>query len=268
MTSMKVTRLSRHPVKSLTPEQVTQLHLTEDGRIQGDRVLAFRFRNAGDPGNWTWQTKQNFVGLINTPGLANLVASFDQASSVLRLQTDDLLIFEGDISDPSQRAAAEQSFTDYALTLFDNPLARYPERYPVALVGDGVQPLFHDTSAGLVTLYCEESLQALSESLGTDEIDGTRFRSNIVVSGLDEPMSEMSWIGREVKIGEIEFKVTKAVNRCLVTHVNPRTGVRDLDVMGELTREFTPEKPQFAVMLQARCPGGTISLQDEVELLS
>ena len=46
----------------------------------GDRVLAFRFANKGSVNDWKWQTKHNYVALVNTPGLALLELSFNDAT--------------------------------------------------------------------------------------------------------------------------------------------------------------------------------------------
>ena len=39
----RVVSLFRHPIKGFTPESVDSLIVQADGRIAGDRVLAFRF---------------------------------------------------------------------------------------------------------------------------------------------------------------------------------------------------------------------------------
>ncbi|MBT4126403.1 MAG: hypothetical protein HOE43_08410 [Chloroflexi bacterium] len=65
---MKVIELYRHPVKSFTPERLEQLQVI-DGKIQGDRILAFRFADQGAPDDWSWRRKINFVALSNTPGI-------------------------------------------------------------------------------------------------------------------------------------------------------------------------------------------------------
>ena len=80
------------------------------------------------------------------------------------------------IDDPAARHQIEQNFTDFVLDLDVNPLTDHAERFPVNLVGDGEQPLFHDTAAGLVTLHSEASLIALAGSLDDSEFDGRRFR--------------------------------------------------------------------------------------------
>ncbi len=266
MSAVQISNLYRFPVKSMTPERVGAIQLTDDGRIKGDRVLGFRFRNAGSPHDWSWQTKQNFVGLVNTPALATISVEFAESSRTLRISDKALLIAEGSIDDARDRGRIEQSFTDYVSTLDINPLGAHPERQPVALLGDGKQPLFHDNVAGLVTLHSEESAEALAGALGDESLDGLRFRTNIVVSGVGEPFAEMAWIGKTIRIGEAEFKAIKAVNRCLVTHANPVTGIRDRDIMKTLVAEFTPEKPQFAIMLKLVSGYGPIKQGDLIEL--
>lgn len=251
----------------MTPQSVESLELTADGRVIGDRILGFRFRNAGEPSDWTWQTKQNFVGLVNTPALARLAVELNEQDRSLRIHTDDLLLTEGAVASQSDRAEIEDIFTEFVLTLDINPLTGHPERQPVALVGDGKQSLFHDTAAGLVTLHSMESLDAVAHSLEDTALDGRRFRSNIVVSGLNEPFEEMSWIGQRVAIGDTEFKVIKAVNRCLVTHANPVTGRRDHNIMDTLVSNFTPEKPQFAVTLKVISGDGKLAIGDSISVI-
>lgn len=45
----RVVSLFRHPIKGFTPESVDSLTVQADGRIAGDRVLAFRFAEATAP---------------------------------------------------------------------------------------------------------------------------------------------------------------------------------------------------------------------------
>ena len=80
-----VTELYRYPVKSFTPERLDELRVV-NGVVKGDRVLGFRFANQGTPDDWSWRRKINFVGLVNTPGIALLELSFDDESRMLSLK--------------------------------------------------------------------------------------------------------------------------------------------------------------------------------------
>lgn len=248
MPTISITSLYRHPVKSFTPEKLDHLSITADGRVNGDRVLAFRLGGVAPADDIEWRQKHNYLALVNTPGMARMSLSFDDEGRRLRVDVDGLNIAEGSIDSGRESVAA--AITDFALTLDYNPLSNQPDRQPLLMVGDGVNGRFHDSREGLVTLYSEESLNALAEKLGDQTLDGRRFRANIVVAGVNEPFEELSWVGKRVIIGDSEFRAVKPVPRCLATHVNPVTGESDRGVMGVLVENFTPEKPEFAVMLE------------------
>ncbi len=57
-------------------------------------------------------------------------------------------------------------------------------------------------------------------------VTALHFRPNIVVKG-DFPFVEDSW--SRLKIGEVEFEVSKPCSRCLFTNVDPQTGLVDKD---------------------------------------
>ena len=98
----KVVELYRYPVKSFTPERRSELSVV-DGRVTGDRVLAFRFADKGSVDDWKWQTKHNFVALVNTPGMALLELGFDDVSRVLSLRFQGELFAEGSINTEEDR---------------------------------------------------------------------------------------------------------------------------------------------------------------------
>jgi len=263
--TIKVTNLHRHPVKSFTPEPLNRLSVSPDGRISGDRVLAFRLADVAPPEDVEWRRKHNYIALANTPGMARMSLSLDEAARRLRIDVGGLIIANGSIDDDRQQIAA--AVTDFVLTLDDNPLEGHPERQPLMLVGDGRQGLFHDTPDGQVTLYSEESLAALGEKLGDPAVDGRRFRANIAISGVSEPFEEFAWVGKRIAIGAAEFRVVAPVVRCLATHANPATGERDRVVMDTLVAHFTPERPEFAVMLEPLNAPSEIETEAELRVL-
>jgi uncharacterized protein YcbX len=58
-----VIALYRYPVKGLTPEECKTLTVLSEGRIAGDRVLAFRFANSQLP-DAAWSRKHECVVLM------------------------------------------------------------------------------------------------------------------------------------------------------------------------------------------------------------
>lgn len=72
-------------------------------------------------------------------------------------------------------------------------------------------------------LINQASVDFLNSRLA-DPVTPLHFRPNIVVNG-DFPFVEDSW--SRIKIGEVEFEVSKPCSRCQFTNVDPQTGLAD-----------------------------------------
>ncbi|CAB3248950.1 unnamed protein product [Arctia plantaginis] len=106
------------------------------------------------------------------------------------------------------------------------------------------------------------------------QVDETRFRANIYVSGC-KPFDEDNW--KYVKIGENVFQVIKPCIRCIATVVNPETGVRDkslepLETLRSYRQATDPavrkeagNAPLMGIHMALRSePGGIISLNNPI----
>lgn len=258
---MRVAALYRYPVKGFTPESCETLTVVEGGRVAGDRVLGLRFNNATVSGD-AWGTKHEFIALVNTPGLARLELRFDHEKARLRITTESERIVD-EIVDDAGRKRIAAAIEDYVLRLRENPLSSHPERRPLRLVGDGTTPRYQDDKFGLVTLHSRESLAALAAAANSPDLSEHRFRSNIAIEGA-AAWAEQTWIGRKLRIGQVEFEAVSPKTRCLATHANPVTGERDLAMMQFLLKGFGSERPTFAIALMARRGAGIIRVGDEV----
>jgi hypothetical protein len=247
-------------VKSFTPERLDELHVI-DGKIRGDRVLGFRFADQGAPDDWSFRRKHNFVALSNTPGIPRLELTFDENSRVLSFNYEGESFATGSVDSDEDRLNLSEAIGEFVTTLDMNPLVGHPERVPLNLIGDGRTGLFHDFEEGGVTLHSTESLKALASHMSTD-IDGRRFRTNIVVDGVDA-WQELSWAGR-IKVGESTFEISYVVPRCLATHANPVTGEQDQDVMESLMEANGFVEPTFAVLLKPVDRESVIRVGDSV----
>lgn len=74
-------------------------------------------------------------------------------------------------------------------------------------------------------LINQASVDQLNSHLQTP-ISALHFRPNLLIKG-DLPFIEDSWA--RIKIGEVEFEVSKPCARCIFTNVNPKTGIADLE---------------------------------------
>ncbi|MSQ07945.1 MAG: MOSC domain-containing protein [Dehalococcoidia bacterium] len=260
----RIIALYRHPVKGFTPEQRESLTVMPNGRVSGDRVLVFRYADAPQPNELGWMPKANYAVLSNTPGVAKAKLHFDEARQRLSIDFGPGApgVAEAGLDEEGRRKLA-QAVASFALAQEFSPLHGHPEKLPLRLVGDMDREHFHDSAEGRVTLFSRESLCALGEALHDPDMDGRRFRANIVIEGVSE-WAELGWAGKRVRIGRLDFEAVKPVVRCVATHANPVTGERDCDVMNTLTRVFGHEKPSFAVSLECKSGGGVVHVGDEV----
>lgn len=60
----------------------------------------------------------------------------------------------------------------------------------------------------------------------SDPLDARRFRANILVDGA-EAFAEDGW--REVRIGEVDFRVAAPIDRCVMTTIDPETYAKGKD---------------------------------------
>jgi uncharacterized protein YcbX len=71
-------------------------------------------------------------------------------------------------------------------------------------------------------LISEASLQDLNARLDAS-VEMRRFRPNLVVKGC-EPYAEDSW--NRIQMGNMTFRVVKPCSRCVITTVDPDTGIK------------------------------------------
>lgn len=255
-----VTHLYRYPAKSFTPEERDALNILDNGRVQGDRVLAVQLGDAGDaPREATgtgegWWPKEHFICLMTTPGIIRLRLHFDDTSRRMRIEQAGEVVVEANIDDETGRTEIAQAVEAFVRTLDERPDLDRAGRTPLRVVGDGELSRFHDYPAGYVTLHSRASLQALGAALDDDALDQRRFRSNIVVEGLDA-WEELGWVDRTVRIGDMRFEATRPVVRCLATHASPSEGVRDREVLKTLPQVNGHDQPVFAVALTPQTNG-------------
>ncbi|GAA1790098.1 MOSC domain-containing protein [Leucobacter iarius] len=263
----QVVALYRFPVKGFTQETCEELTIQDDGRVSGDRAFAFRYANALAPrerdGMEIW-SKSKGLTRMEYPALAALKLSTDASGERIRIDGPDGLHVDEPLSDDG-RERVSAAVTEYLLDSADARGLEAPGRLPLSLLGDADRSRFQDSARGFVSMHSRESLRALESALARP-IDDHRFRSNIAIEGV-EPWEEISELSR-VRIGDLEFAPQEVIGRCLNTHANPETGVRDAEVLTTLTRVIGQAQPTFGRFLLPLHGGGTIRVGDTVELIA
>jgi uncharacterized protein YcbX len=118
-----------------------------------------------------------------------------------------------------------------------------------------------------VSIVSTESAKELARRSGSPAaLDSRRFRMLVEVSGCD-PHQEDSWVGRRIRLGEAIVEVARRVARCVITTLDPESGVKDLDTLKhikeyrELENGGDIDFGVYADVVQA----GSIHVGDQVE---
>jgi len=225
----RLAALYRYPVKGLSPEAISEAHLTEGGHFPGDRMMAIENGPSGfDPATPEHLPKQKFLMLMRNEKLARIETRFDDATRRLTLKQGGAVVASGVVDDVVGRAAIERFFESY---MGDD--MRGPARLLVAPQGHR----FMDSRSGFLSIINKASVEAIAQLANRASIDPLRFRGNLLVEGL-APWAEFDLVGQRVRMGEAELEITKRIDRCAATDVDPRAGLRDLRMVALLEQNL------------------------------
>ena len=120
-------------------------------------------------------------------------------------------------------------------------------------------------------LISQASLNQLNTRLVDDQQDNvsmSQFRPNVVIDNC-QPFAEDTW--QHIRIGEVEFKVSKPCERCIFTTVNPKTGVKHPQQQPLSTLKSFRKTPQGEVLFGQNLialNSGIINQGDELTVIS
>jgi uncharacterized protein YcbX len=117
------------------------------------------------------------------------------------------------------------------------------------------------------------SLESVAELARRGEYEGTldpgRFRMTIEIEGVSAPHEEDAWAGLRVRVGDAVIRVDEPVPRCVVTTLDPRTGLRDFPTL-KVIRDYrginADQQLEFGVYADVVVPG-EVSVGDPVQPL-
>lgn len=224
-----VASIYRHPVKGLTPEQLSSVQLEAGGYFPHDRLYAIEVGPSGfDPENPKHISKQRFTVLARFPALARIKTRLDDATGAFHLGDAHGFGVETRLHTEEGRATVERF-----LQAFLGEEA--PDKLRVLESPKGYR--FMDHPQGYISVMNLASVRAVEQAIG-QAVDPLRFRANIYVDGL-KPWAEDEWIvGQRMQLGAAGLAMFKPIVRCVATHVNLDTGARDIDMVGQLREHF------------------------------
>ena len=247
---LKLTHIYRYPVKGLSPESMTVTTLVPGEGLEHDRRFAIALSTTEfDPASPQWLSKTHFLMLMRNATLALLDAHFDSGTGVLTLSLHGREVASGDLTTVEGRREIETFFATY----MDDKIKGTPH------ILEAHGHMFSDTPLKVVSIIGQASLRDLENTMKAS-VDHRRFRGNLYFDG-GEPWQELSWLGREITVGEARLKITARIDRCAAINVNPGTAERDLNILKSLMKDFKHiDMGVYAQVLN----DGTIHTGDEI----
>ena len=250
--SIRLALIRRHPVKSVGGEGLERVRLSPSGRLPGDREwailtesgerLALASQTDGAPDRWL--PKSAFLRGVLSPAVQAVDGGWQDGRLTLR--------------HPSQGSLSIDPETDGELLIdWLRPLWPADAAPPTRLVRGAA--IWTDQKWPWISILSLDSLQDLETRLGRP-LGTHRWRGNLWIEGA-APFAEQGWIGRVIRIGAAELRVTDHVGRCDATSADTGTGTRDGDMVADLHRLYG--HTQFGVFAEV-VTGAEIRIQDEV----
>lgn len=251
--SIRITSLQRYPVKGLSPETLESATLESGGYFPGDRLFAIENGPSGfDAENPQHQPKIKFLMLMRNESLARLKTRYLDRITTLFIEDGGREVARGDLSTREGRLAIE--------AFFRRTMPKELRGPPKVLTSpEGFR--FTDSRRGYVSLINLASVRQL-ETVVDVPVDPLRFRGNIHIDGL-APWAEFDLVGQVITTASgVRLKVTKRIERCAATNVDPDTGIRDLQIPKSLMQAYGHfDCGIYAEVLE----GGNIAIGDHFE---
>ncbi len=245
-----VANLWRHPIKGVGREELASVNLTAGRCMPMDRHWAIAHETAKvDFENPEWARCINFARGARGYELMAVASQFDDATGLITLSHPKL---ETITLDPETDGPALVNW----VAQISNPDRAMPARVFKADRG------MTDSSSQSLSIHATASLDDLSKTMGK-KLDQRRFRGNIWLDDIPA-WSEFDWLGKSIRIGTAEFEITKPVERCMATTVNPDTGASDADTLGTLNTKYGHQDfGVFGIVTKS----GVVKCGDKAELI-
>jgi len=209
-----VREIVRHPVKSFAGERLQEVQVAAYG-LFGDRSHCFLDETR--PGRYLTATQ--------LPQMVTYQASFvgeqrDDRYPAVRITAADGQVY--DWEDPALLAELER-LSGRRLRRIVHP----PQHVPRGAIEEE-----H------LLLVSDASLRELERIWGRS-LDHRRFRANLVLSLQEpQPFAETAWLGKRLRLGEVELVVVRPCERCMIVTLDPQRAERDPSLLKLIHQEY------------------------------
>lgn len=226
--TIAVEHIYRYPIKGLSPESLDTVDLAADAGIPGDRRFALALSSTQfDPAAPEWLPKTSFLMLMRHEQLAALETRYEEGSEILTIRRNGADVMRERIGTETGRAAIENLFSAFMKGKIEGKpnLVAAPGRH-----------MFSDHKHKVLSVINLATIRDLERVVGKP-VDPIRFRANLYIDGA-APWEEFQWIDKTLEVGGARLTATERIDRCAATTVNPRSGIRDINIPRVLQKGF------------------------------
>ena len=182
----------RYPIKSHGRESIAEIKVADGKALPSDRLWAVVHENSSVDGS-QWAACHNFSRGSKAPGLMAIESYFDETTNRLTLSHPD----------KKQITFCPDTESDILID-WTKDLIPDGRSGSVKLIRAKVAAMT-DTEYQSITICSSSSHNRLASEMGLD-LSKKRWRGNLWIDEL-EPWEEMTWIGKIVQIGNVQFDV-------------------------------------------------------------
>ncbi|MEP6757845.1 MAG: MOSC domain-containing protein [Actinomycetota bacterium] len=232
------------PVKSTALQRPDVLDLRREGAV-GDRRFLF-MRDDGSR-----------LSGISKASLMPIQATYDAVGERLTLSFADGGRAQGD----ARPTGPAKTVALYDRTISVHAVDEGLTRAVRAQIGDDTVTLARadepDSAGGIhrASILSRASIRDVGRRTGDEALDPRRFRMLIEVEGC-HPFEEDTWEGKRVRFGDAVLRIGDRMPRCVMTTLDPDTGVQNARVLDALAQHRkTGEKLYLGMYAEVERPG-------------
>ena len=230
------------PIKSLSFTNIESCEIKKNLGILNDRKFAFSRVVDAEKAlliekNPNERKLNNFLSLKNSPVLNKYNFTYKDNKLALIFDGKEQISITAD--DIDQRSKLINKLIDLESSL----------KKPMFLLQNNEFP-FYDTSNSnkvfnSISLINLNSIEDFEKKIN-QKVEFQRFRGNFYVDGIDA-WEEQNWIGKNIKINNVLFKVERNIPRCVAINLKPKTDHSDLSLLQSLKKGYN-HFDQFLVL--------------------
>ena len=231
--SILISSIHYCPVKSLSFQSIDSCEIKKDLGILNDRMFAFSRiidvkRTKLTEKNPNERNLNNFLTLKNSPVLNKYNFIYKDSKLALMLEGNELISISAD--DLEQRTLLINKLVELEGSLLK----------PISLLQNKEFP-FYDTSHSdkvfnSISLINLNSIEDFEKKIN-EKVEFQRFRGNFYIDGIDA-WEERNWIGKNIKIDNVFFKIERNIPRCVAINLKPKTDDNELNLLQSLKKTY------------------------------